>query len=87
VPVFDADGNMTSGPVAGSDGTFPGVPAPALATLVWDAENRLVTATVGQTIITYQYDYLGRLRPKTTRSKTQDREFDSNTTSFPFQGL
>ncbi|MBN8457991.1 MAG: RHS repeat-associated core domain-containing protein [Verrucomicrobia bacterium] len=61
-PVHDYDGNMTSGPVPGSNGNTPGVQAPANATnIVWDAENRLVSATVAGVIHTYAYDHLSRL--------------------------
>ena len=60
-PVNDADGNMTTGPVPGVAGLTPGVPAPSSATLKWDAENRLVEASVGEITLSYDYDYLGRL--------------------------
>ena len=62
VPSFDADGNMTEGPVTGAAGLSPGVPAPTGATdLLWDAENRLVGATVGASTLSYTYDHLSRL--------------------------
>ena len=51
---------MTAGPV-------PANPA-ANATLKWDAENRLVQATVGSTTTSYEYDYLSRLVKSTTGS-------------------
>jgi YD repeat-containing protein len=60
-PVFDFDGNMTSGPVPGAAGQTPGIHAPAGAQLTWDAENRLVKAVVAGTIINYAYDHLSRL--------------------------
>ena len=62
-PGFDLDGNMKSGPVPGTFGNTPGVQAPANATdLQWDAENRLISATVANIgTVTYQYDYLSRL--------------------------
>ncbi|MEI7910008.1 MAG: RHS repeat-associated core domain-containing protein [Verrucomicrobiota bacterium] len=60
-PVYDADGNMTSGPVPGAAGLTVGINAPTSANLKWDAENRLIEATVGGTIVSYDYDYLGRL--------------------------
>jgi len=60
-PVHDDDGNMTSGPVAGTAGMSPGMPTPTNATLLWDAENRLVKATVGTSVVTYDYDYQSRL--------------------------
>ncbi len=60
-PVHDLDGNMTFGPVAGAGGLSIGMPAPAEAVLVWDAENRLIQATVDTIIVSYEYDHLGRL--------------------------
>ena len=59
-PTYDLDGNMTAGPV-------PASPA-ANATLVWDAENRLVKATVGATVSDYDYDFKSRLVKTTTGS-------------------
>lgn len=62
VPSFDADGNMTEGPVTGAAGLSPGVQAPTGATdLLWDAENRLVGATVGTSTLSYTHDHLSRL--------------------------
>ena len=62
-PAYDLDGNATSYPVPKSD---PGT----TATLTWDAENRLLTATLtlgGTTTTTsYEYDYIGRRIGKTT---------------------
>ena len=53
---------MTEGPVTGAAGLSPGVPAPTGATdLLWDAENRLVGATVGVSTLSYNYDHLSRL--------------------------
>jgi RHS repeat-associated protein len=51
-PVYDFDGNMTSGPL-------PAAPT-ANSTLVWDAENRLISTTVGTVTTTYQYDAQSR---------------------------
>jgi YD repeat-containing protein len=62
VPGYDNDGNMTSGPVPGANGNTPGVQPPANATVIaWDAENRLVSATVGGTTYHYEYDHHSRL--------------------------
>jgi RHS repeat-associated protein len=51
-PLYDFDGNMTSGPV-------PNAPN-ANSTLVWDAENRLISCIRGAVITTYQYDAQSR---------------------------
>jgi RHS repeat-associated protein len=51
-PIHDADGNMTSGPL-------PAAPSSA-SSLAWDAENRLISATVGTTTVTYTYDAQSR---------------------------
>jgi YD repeat-containing protein len=58
VPSYDPDGNLTSGPL-------PKAPT-ASSTLVWDAENRLISTTVGNVTTTYQYDALSRRIAKTT---------------------
>lgn len=61
-PAYDFDGNMTAGPVPGSNGNTPGVQAPANATNIgWDAENRLISATVNSITYNYEYDHLSRL--------------------------
>ena len=52
-PDHDDDGNLISGPL-------PAEPSSA-SSLVWDAENRLISATVGSTIVTYTSDYQSRL--------------------------
>jgi RHS repeat-associated protein len=53
---------MTAGPVPGSNGNTPGVQAPANATNIgWDAENRLISATVNSITYNYEYDHLSRL--------------------------
>ena len=61
LPEHDADGNMTSGPVAGAAGMTAGMHNPATVTLKWDAENRPIVAVVNGTTVKYQYDHLGRL--------------------------
>ena len=57
-PAYDADGN--AGTWAVRDGG-PLATTLATATLLWDAENRLVKATVGTTVVEYDYDHLSRL--------------------------
>jgi YD repeat-containing protein len=57
-PVHDDDGNMTSGPLPIAPGN--------LSSLEWDAENRLVSATVGTSTTTYLYDAQSRRIAKTT---------------------
>ena len=61
-PVYDFDGNMTSGPLPVSPTTN--------STLVWDAENRLVSATVNGGTTTYLYDALSRRISKTVGAAT-----------------
>ncbi len=57
-PVHDPDGNMTSGPLPAHRS--------ANSTLVWDAENRLVSVTVNGITTTYGYDFQSRRIRKTT---------------------
>jgi RHS repeat-associated protein len=61
-PIHDADGNMTSGPL-------PIDPESASA-LTWDAENRLISATVDSTSVTYTYDAQSRRIAKSVGSTT-----------------
>jgi RHS repeat-associated protein len=69
VPVHDLDGNLTRGPVPGTDGNAAGVKAPADATLIqWDAENRMISCKIGSTTYSYTYDHLSRLM---TRGNTR----------------
>jgi RHS repeat-associated protein len=68
-PVHDADGNMTSGPL-------PVDPASA-SSLTWDAENRLISATVDTTTVTYTYD---------AQSRRIATKVGSNTTLFVYDG-
>lgn len=73
---FDLDGNMTAGPIPGSNGNSPGVQAPANATAIkWDAENRLVSFKIGSTTYNYQYDHLSRLITRLTGSTVNSRYF------------
>ncbi|MBL4770914.1 MAG: RHS repeat-associated core domain-containing protein [Planctomycetes bacterium] len=51
-PSYDADGNATGYPLPAAPGQ--------LSTLVWNGENRLISATVAGTTSTYSYDYRGR---------------------------
>jgi RHS repeat-associated protein len=63
-PVHDLDGNLTRGPVPGSNGNQQGDWAPADATEIkWDAENRMISCTIGTNgnIYNYEYDHLSRL--------------------------
>ncbi|GHC40165.1 RHS repeat domain-containing protein [Roseibacillus persicicus] len=73
---YDNDGNMTSGVVPGETGAAgteyedEDNPDFAAATdLTWDAENRLVSITVGGETFFYDYDYLGR---RIVRSRSSD---------------
>jgi RHS repeat-associated protein len=64
---FDLDGNLTAGPVPGSNGDLAGNQPPANATdIQWDAENRLIAMTIGGTSYTYIYDHLSRMTARTT---------------------
>ncbi len=68
-PTYDDDGNMT---------TMPVLPGGATAwTLEWNAENRLVKATLGTTVMDFVYDYAGRrVEKKITEDGTvTSREF------------
>ena len=58
-PAYDDDGNLTRGPLPGDQTSN--------ATLLWDAENRLVKVAKanGDVIATFDYDYLGRRIAKT----------------------
>jgi YD repeat-containing protein len=59
---FDLDGNLTAGPVPGTNGSLAGVQPPASATQIqWDAENRLISVTVGADTWNYTYDHLSRI--------------------------
>ena len=51
-PLYDLDGNLTSGPLPTAPTTN--------STLVWDAENRLTRTTVGGVVTSYQYDAQSR---------------------------
>jgi len=51
-PIHDFDGNMTSGPLPAAPGSNNA--------LTWDAENRLISTTVGTSTTTYQYDSQSR---------------------------
>jgi len=62
-PVYDFDGNMTSGPLPVSPTTN--------STLVWDAENRLVAVKNGSTTVAaYSYDALSRRISKAVGAAT-----------------
>ncbi len=51
-PSYDTDGNATAYPLPAH--------LSANSTLVWDAENRLISATVNSVTTTYRYDSGGR---------------------------
>jgi RHS repeat-associated protein len=51
-PSYDFDGNATAYPMPAAPTTN--------STLAWDAENRLISSTVGTVITTYQYDAKSR---------------------------
>ena len=57
-PTYDADGNATAYPL-------PAQPS-ANSTLTWDAENRMISSTVGSTTTIYQYDASSRRIAKVT---------------------
>jgi RHS repeat-associated protein len=61
-PSHDDDGNATAWPLPAAPTTN--------STLVWDAENRLVSATVGATTTHYLYDAQSRRIAKTTGAAT-----------------
>ena len=69
-PAFDADGNMTSGPLPAN--------VNANSTLVWDGENRLIQATVGTTgsVVRYSYDSQSRRIAETVGSTTKITIYD-----------
>jgi RHS repeat-associated protein len=48
-PAYDSDGNMTSGPLP--------IDPESASSLTWDAENRLISATVDSTTVTVTYAY------------------------------
>jgi len=73
-PVHD-DGNLTTGPL-------PAAPSTA-SSLAWDGENRLISATVGATTITYTYDHLSRLTSATTGSTTVRYLYDGEPVAEP----
>ncbi len=70
VPAYDSDGNLTHGPLPVATGN---------ATLLWDAENRLIKVTrADNTVITYHYD---------AQSRRIRKQIDSNTaTHFLYDG-
>jgi RHS repeat-associated protein len=61
-PSYDLDGNATAYPLPISPITN--------STLTWDAENRLISSTVGTAITTYQYDAQSRRIAKTAGTAT-----------------
>ena len=69
-PVYDADGNATAYPL-------PAAPT-SNSTLVWDAENRLISTTVNGVATTYLYDALARRIAVTN---------EGNTTLYVYDGF
>ena len=61
-PAYDSDGNMTSGPLP--------VDPESASSLTWDAENRLISATVDSTTVTYTYDAQSRRIATTVGTNT-----------------
>jgi RHS repeat-associated protein len=60
-PLFDADGNLTN---------YNGW------SYTWDAENRLITAVNGATVVSNQYDYMSRRVAKTVGGVTRTFLYD-----------
>ena len=75
-PVYDDDGNLTSGPIPGASGLLPGVPVPANAALTWDAENRPVKAVVNGMTVELDYDPISRLIARTVGTVTTRYLYD-----------
>jgi RHS repeat-associated protein len=70
-PAFDADGNMTSGPLPAN--------VDANSTLIWDGENRLIEAQVAGTsvsLVRYVYDSQSRRIAETVGSNTKITVYD-----------
>jgi RHS repeat-associated protein len=61
VPVHDADGNTTRGPVPGSIGNLPGINMLEATLIEWDAENRMTSCRIGNSTFRFEYDHLSRL--------------------------
>jgi hypothetical protein len=58
-PVHDLDGNLTRGPVPGTNGNSGGYSTPADATEIkWDAENRMISCRIAGITYYYGYDHL-----------------------------
>jgi RHS repeat-associated protein len=69
-PVHDLDGNMTSGPLPANIN--------ANSTLVWDAENRLIQATVpGGSIVNFTYDAQSRRIAEKVGTTTKITVYDA----------
>jgi len=76
LPVYDDDGNATAYPVPAAQG--------ANSALTWDAENRMVSSTVGTT--TYLYDAQSRRVAKTTSTGSGSNTVTS-ATLFVYDGF
>lgn len=77
LPVYDDDGNATAYPVPAAPG--------ANSALTWDAENRMVSSTVGTTT-TYLYDAQSRRVAKTTSTGSGSNKVTS-ATLFVYDGF
>jgi len=77
LPVYDDDGNATAYPVPTAQG--------ANSALTWDAENRMVSSTVGTTT-TYLYDAQSRRVAKTTSTGSGSNAVTS-ATLFVYDGF
>jgi RHS repeat-associated protein len=69
-PAHDADGNLSAGPVPGVPGVWGPDGTRAATNLVWNADNRLVSITVGTVTVTYAYDFMGRRISRTKDGNT-----------------
>jgi len=67
-PQYDADGNMTSGPLPAN--------LSANSTLVWDGENRLTSTIVNSVTTSYVYDSQSRRIAQTTGSASTVYVYD-----------
>ncbi|MFT4177116.1 MAG: RHS repeat-associated core domain-containing protein [Luteolibacter sp.] len=74
-PTYDADGNMTFGPVPAGN-----------ATLTWDGENRLVSTTIGENTVNYFYDFQGRRIAKINGGTTELTVYDEWNPIADFNG-
>jgi hypothetical protein len=91
-PEHDLDGNLTRGPVPGTNGNGPGVQPPADATLIeWDGENRMISCRISADTYRYEYDHLSRLITRrvntTTTAGTASRNSPTPRSPTPSLGV